>query len=244
MTFSNLDHPIRWLFLAHAVAGALALAILFVPLVTKKGGRIHMRAGWIYAAAMIFVAASAFVITPWRILFDPARSTDSVTFSVFLFYISVFTVTALSHGISSLRAKSRLTASRSGLHLGPPLATLLVGLIAQAIGFKEGSLLLMIFPFLGHATAAKQLRYWLRAPRERMHWWYAHMDGMFVACIATITAFLVTALPRLWAHSMAQSPILWVAPGLILGTAADRWVARYRKKFEARMDEDVARKGA
>ncbi len=36
------------------------------------------------------------------------------------------------------------------------------------------------------------------------------MKGMFNACIATITAFLVTAVPRIWPGDFTRSPLLWI----------------------------------
>jgi hypothetical protein len=232
MTFLNLESSIRWLFLSHAVAGALALSVLAIPLLTKKGGRNHILTGWIYTAAMILVGLSALAITPWRFFFDPEKTPSSENFSIFLFYISIFTLSAISFGLSSLKAKQRKIVSQSLLHIGPPLATVLSGFVVQLIGLKTQNLLLMSFPFLGHFTAKSQLQYWLKVPQEKMHWWYAHMNGMIVACIATLTAFLVTAVPRIWPGLLAQSPLLWVAPGLILGTIANRWTAKYRAQYE------------
>jgi uncharacterized membrane protein len=232
MSFLSLENPIRWLFLAHALAGALALLVFAIPLVSKKGGKLHVKAGWVYTGAMAFVGLSAFVITPWRVFFDPAKTTSSEDFSIFLFYISVFTLTAISYGLASLKNKQRKTTSRSIKHIGPPMATVLIGLLTQAIGLKSQNPLLIAFPFLGHFTAKAQLQYWLQLPKEKMHWWYAHMNGMFVACIATVTAFLVTAVPRMWPGPIAQSPILWIAPGVILGTIANRWTASFRAQFE------------
>lgn len=235
MTFSSLENPIRWLFLAHALAGALALAALTFPLISKKGGKLHTKTGWIYTGAMVFVGLSAFVITPWRVFFDPAKTISSENFSIFLFYISIFTLAAISYGLSTLKAKQRNSSSKSLIHIGPPIATILIGLVVQIIGFKFQSTLLIVFPFLGHVTSKSQLQYWLRAPNEKMHWWYAHMNGMFVACIATITAFLVTAVPRIWPGPIAESPILWVTPGVILGTILNRWTSSSRAKYEKKV---------
>ncbi len=230
MTFLILENPIRWLFLAHALAGALALVTLIIPLISKKGGKVHVQSGWLYIGAMTFVCFSTFVISPWRIFFDPDKTVSSENFALFLFYISIFTLTAISFGLTTLKTKQRNTASRSIKHIGPPIATIVVGLAIQFIGFKSQDALLIAFPFLGHMTAKGQLQYWLKPPQEKMHWWYAHMEGMFVACIATITAFLVTALPRIWPGPIASSPILWIAPGLILGTVLNRWTASFRRK--------------
>ncbi|MFN7453412.1 MAG: hypothetical protein ACK5RO_02000 [Pseudobdellovibrionaceae bacterium] len=80
MTFLTLENPIRWLFLAHAVAGAVALIVLLLPLVSKKGGKLHVTSGWIYTWAMVFVALSALIITPWRFFLDPAKTISSENF--------------------------------------------------------------------------------------------------------------------------------------------------------------------
>lgn len=232
MSFLSLENPIRWLFLAHAIAGALALLVLLIPLVAKKGGRLHVRAGWIYTSAMVFVGASALLITPWRVFFDPAKTNTSENFAFFLFYISVFTLSAISYGISSLKAKKRTSSSRFLIHIGPPIATIAIGLVIQMVGLKAQEALLIAFPFLGHVNSVAQLKYWMNAPVDKMHWWYAHMNGMFTACIATITAFLVTAIPRIWPGPVAESPLLWMAPGLILGTLLNRWTTAYRLEYE------------
>lgn len=123
----------------------------------------------------------------------------------------------------------RITPMRN---IGPPIFTILIGLVAQIVGTKSQNTLLIAFPFLGHFTAQSQLQYWLQVPKEKMHWWYAHMNGMFVACITTITAFLVTAVPRIWPGPIAESPILWIAPGLILGMVLNRWTFAFRVKSE------------
>ena len=232
MTFLNLNNPIRWLFLFHALAGAFALAVFLIPLLSKKGSRLHVRTGWAYTVAMVIVGVSSFILTPWRVFFDPERNANSITFSIFLGFIAIFTLTSLSYGLTTLKAKARKAPSRLLLHVGPPMATLAAGIATQIIGWKYGNVLLLAFPLLAHATAIKQLKYWNSPPQEKMHWWYAHMDGMFIACIATITAFLVTAVPRIWPGPFARSPILWIAPGVILGTILNRWTARYRLKFE------------
>lgn len=231
MEFLTIGFPMSWLFFAHALAGAIALIVLFIPLSARKGGKLHVKVGWLYSYTMIFVGLSAFAITPWRILLDPNRSVRSMNFSVFLFFISAFTLSAIWFGIAALKEKKRTEPARSFYYLGPPIAVIVLGLATQLVGFKFQNTLLMAFPLLGHFTAKSQLSYWLNAPKEKMHWWYAHMSGMVTACIATITAFLVTALPRVWPGPISESVVLWIAPGLLLGTILNRWVARDKLRF-------------
>jgi len=231
MTFQDLQNPMRWTFLFHALCGVVALGVLLIPLFSKKGGRLHIRAGWVYIYAMIIVCFSAFIITPWRVLFDEQRTIRTQGFSVFLFFIAVFTLSALYFGVISLRFKQRDKPSKALGHIAPPIMLIAFGIITQVIGAKLGSTLLIVFPLLAYVTAKSQLTYWLTKPTSRRHWWYAHMSGMSTACIATVTAFLVTAVPKIWSNSVVESPILWIAPGLI-GGALLKWATkRYRQQF-------------
>jgi riboflavin transporter FmnP len=100
-------------------------------------------------------------------------------------------------------------------------------------GIALNAPLLIFFPLLGHRVGYLQWKYWREVPKAKRHWWYAHMDGMIVACIATVTAFLVTALPRLTDAVWVGSPVLWIAPGVILGTLAFFWKKSYQAQFGA-----------
>jgi uncharacterized membrane protein len=134
MLFSHLDHPIRWLFLAHAIAGILALISLVIPMLSKKGGKLHVRMGWFYTGAMIFIGLSAFIITPWRIFFDPSKNFNSENSSIFLFYIALLTLAAISYGLTCLKQKQRKSSSCSAKHIGPPIITVVTGFFVQFIG--------------------------------------------------------------------------------------------------------------
>lgn len=232
MKFLTLESPIRWLFLCHALLGAIALALLMIPLLSKKGGRIHVRVGWLYTLVMVLVGFSAMMITPWRILIDSDRTPESQSFSLFLFFIAVFTLAALSFGISAIKLKERKTSTKSPYQIGPPILLILFGLITMIAGINRGSTLLIVFPLLTLLSAKAQLTYWLTPPKKKMHWWYAHMNGMCTACIATVTAFLVTALPRLWPTPFTNSPVLWIAPGVIFGAMLSKWTAKYQAQFQ------------
>lgn len=57
----------------HIIAGFTALLVFWIPVVTKKGGKAHVRSGWVYVWAMGAVAISALVMGIWRIGFDPQK---------------------------------------------------------------------------------------------------------------------------------------------------------------------------
>lgn len=179
---------------------------------------------------MCVVGLTSFVLTPWRIFLDPDRTPQSQNFSFFLFYISFFTLTSILFGLSVLKLKTRKNAEKTFARLALPIGLIICGLSVQALGYYSKNLLLILFPFLGHTTAYGHAKYWLKAPEEKKHWWYAHMDGMGVACIATVTAFLVTALPRMSDSVILNSAFIWIAPGIIGGILLKRSKAAYRRQ--------------
>lgn len=227
-----IQHPIRWFILFHVICGAVALCTFMIPLFSKKGGKLHIKMGWLYTYSMVFVGVSAFIITLWRTLFDEARTSSSIGFSAFLFFIAAFTLSSLWNGLRVLKFKKREIYNRQWPQIGPPIILLVLGFATQVLGYFLHNILLMAFPFLSHFAAKDQLKYWLSSPKEKMHWWYFHMNGMFTACIATVTAFLVTAIPRIFPNnSIAESPVLWMAPGIILGIIFKKWTVSYRARF-------------
>src|SRR5688572_15459294 len=99
MSFLQIQSPVRWIFLLHAVFGIMALALLLIPLLSKKGSRIHIWSGWAYTISMAAVAISSYVISPWRIFFDPEGTGASRSFAIFLFFIATLTFAALWNGL-------------------------------------------------------------------------------------------------------------------------------------------------
>lgn len=211
--------------------GVAALSVLSIPLLSAKGGNVHVRAGWFYVVMMIGVGLTSFVITPWRAFFDSERTSSTQASAFFLFFIAAFTLSSLWYGLIVLKFKGRTSPSRALSHILPPMILVLLGLATQIFGFFFGNWLLLIFPLLAHTTAKMQLNYWLNTPTTKRHWWYAHMEGMVIASIATLTAFLVTAVPRMSTHPIAHSPVIWIAPGIVGGIFLSRWKQFYRAKF-------------
>ncbi|WP_342748243.1 hypothetical protein [Desmospora activa] len=62
----------------HIVAGFVALAVFAIPILSRKGGRVHVVTGWIYTWAMSVVAVSAWVMGIYRIGWDPDKTAESV----------------------------------------------------------------------------------------------------------------------------------------------------------------------
>ena len=216
----------------HIIAGFTALLVFWLPIVTKKGGKAHVRSGWVYVIAMGAVAISALVMGIWRIGFDPDKTVESVAFAWVLIFISILSSATAWYGIRVLRYKNRKAAHRQPVDLLFPALLVASGAAMSLYGATIDFTLLTWFPFIGIFLGTTQLVYWLRPPGRKLHWWFEHLGGMLGCCIATITAFTVFGAPRLLGLSSVH-PLVWFMPTIVLVP----WIigfSRYdHKKFNA-----------
>ena len=56
----ELFQSIRW---THIAFGSLALALFWIPVAARKGGRLHVRIGWAYVVCMSVVVLTAFTMS-------------------------------------------------------------------------------------------------------------------------------------------------------------------------------------
>ncbi|MFC4403426.1 DUF2306 domain-containing protein [Gracilibacillus xinjiangensis] len=213
--------------IAHIIAGFLAAFIFWIPIVVKKGGRLHTIIGWIYVYAMLIVALSAFYMGFYRIFID--EESDKA-FSWFLVYIALLSTASAWYGLRVLRYKKRKTVNQRLDDLGFSILLFLSSIGISIYGFIINFALLSYFPFVGLFLSVSQLIYWLRKPKIKGHWYIEHLIGMLSCCIATITAFLVFGAPRLL-NIESVSIILWFAPTILLTPVIIGFSVHYGKKF-------------
>jgi hypothetical protein len=226
VTFRTMILALKIALWAHVLAGAVALSVFWLPLVTKKGGPTHRRAGWVYVVAAWGIALTAFINCA-RMLTDDLPSNDRA--AIFLAYVGVLAGANALLGIRALGTKRRVTGSRNPVDLTPP-ALLVAGGVALAVfGIHAAVPLFVVFAAFGVALGVVQLRFWLRPPATRHQWFYAHMAGMGGSCIATVTAFLVVNAHRFGLGS--ADLVVWIAPGLLGGLGLRAWRRYYERRF-------------
>ena len=211
----------------HIAAGSIALASMWIPMLAKKGGSLHRRAGWVFVGGMATVAATALVLAAGRLFFDPRPQAQAA--GVFLIYIAVLTSAAVSSGVRVLRTKHRTGASRNWWDLGLPALLTLSSVGIAVFGLRLGQTLFAVFSVIGLINGVNSLRYWLRPPTSRMHWWFAHMNGMLGGCIAAVTAFLVVNADTLELPQLAA----WLSPSVVGGIGTAVWTRYYERRFVA-----------
>lgn len=221
----------------HIAGGSLSLLSMLIPLVTRKGGVTHRRAGWVFVAGMTLVSITALLLagTRWATDLTP-RGREA---GAFLFFVSILTATNVSSGIRVLRAKARTTSSRHPWDLGLPALLTASSIAGAAHGLNTGNHLFTAFSVVGLLAGGGNLTYWLTPPTHPMHWWFEHMSSMLGACIAATTAFAVVNANNVGLQTF--SLIVWLAPSVIGVPTIAIWTRYYRRKF-APAERNVARK--
>jgi uncharacterized membrane protein len=206
---------VRWL---HIVAGVVALTTFTVPILVAKGSRLHRRFGWAYVVAMIVASVASWVIAPLRMLERPADRWPS---SIFLAYVGLMSFTAAVYGVRILRQKTRAAPHPLGLDYVPAL--LLAAATPAMIGYSvlADFTLGVLFPALGFLVAIPQLQTLRATPSTRRFWLAGHIGAMLIACIATLTAFLVVNASRYVDGAMLT--VAWFLPTIVLTPLMVRW---------------------
>lgn len=218
---------LKMILYLHIAGGSAALLSMLVPMVTRKGGPAHRRGGWVFVGGMTIVSITALALSMARYLFDPRP--EAKAFALFLFYIAILTGAGVSSGIRALRTKDRTIARSFAWDIGLAVLLTLTALAMATYGIRSGKVLFVAFSVIGLVNGAQGLKYWLRPPVHRMHWWFEHMSSMLGSCIAATTAFLVVNAPQ--AGLSRLSLIVWFAPSLIGAPAIAIWTNYYRRRF-------------
>jgi len=217
----------------HIISGFLALVILWVPIFTRKGGKVHRRGGWIYVFSMTAVSVTALFMGVYRLTWDAGSDPDAIPFSWFLIFIAILSGATAWYGVRVLRYKKRKAPNRQFINLFFPILLLGSGIAMSIYGWMIDFPLLAYFPIVGIFLGASQLQYWFSSPNRRSHWIVEHLVGMLSCCIATITAFTVFGAPNLLQID-AVSILLWFAPTIVFVPLIIGFSVFYTKKLDGK----------
>ncbi|MFK7887871.1 MAG: hypothetical protein AB8G16_13505 [Gammaproteobacteria bacterium] len=239
-------HQIALVF--HIVVGAAALFVFWVPVVARKGGPLHKKAGRWFVWGMTAVAVTGVVLST-MVLIDPVhirtggRTLPMVeafdiaerarTFSLFLLMLSVLVYTSARHAVLVLKARMDRSILRSPLHVASMVMTGVLALITGYVGFKNDELLLMIFCVIGTSGSITTLRYTFKTQLRNKEWIIEHIGSTIGCGIAAYTAFFAFGGRALLGQFLvgAWQVVPWVLPTIIGTYFSRRMVRTYSKKF-------------
>lgn len=224
-----MEFIIKTLLFLHVTFGFTSLALFWLPVFLKKGGKGHVMVGKLYVYAMWVVVGTAALLSIKNVIIG------KYFMASFLGFISLITANPLWYGIAILK-KDRIRSSMRGRVLYESVILLYsVALLSAAFygiwAGNDANVLLFIFGGLGLTSIPTMLKLRKTEPNEidRVK---EHMVGLLTSGIAAYTAFFVFGgytwmsklLPGMW------GVLPWVAPGVVGGLGITLGVKYYRKR--------------
>ncbi|MBC7446850.1 MAG: DUF2306 domain-containing protein [Hymenobacteraceae bacterium] len=242
-SFDYADPAVSIPRLTHIGAGAVALFAGLVPILGRKGGALHRRAGRVYVGAMIIVALTALVLTALLPLTGGRLFLTGIAF--LSFYLSFTGWRAARRRVRSvgkqfLPKQFKLFGQKlfglAPLDTALALGTLLVGLLMVGAGLYWRDLLFSFFGGLILLFAGRDAYSAFRAtpPGQPEPWVFRHISRMGGSYITTFTAFLVVNLGH-WLPASAPGWLDtagWIVPSLIGTLLIRRAIRTYSLKLK------------
>ena len=198
----------------HIAIGSISLLIFWIPVFTKKGGKLHNKAGMLYVYTMWIVVITAVFLSIINLI-----QNDYIT-AAFLGFLTLLTGHPLWYAVAILKHKKQIPVRL--LKIRRVILGLLVssaaGLVIWSILLKVqgASILLLIFGIIG----LTQLPLFLKSIKKSQadgNWIAAHINGMVTSGIAAYTAFFAfggsTFFGEIFTGPMIAIP--WTLPSVI-----------------------------
>ncbi|GHA06259.1 hypothetical protein GCM10008090_14910 [Arenicella chitinivorans] len=213
------------LLLAHVLAGTLALLTFWLPVLVRKGGRVHRQTGRIYVKAMWVVVWTSLLLCIINLV-----QVELVN-AAFLGFLTLLTGKPLWMGVAILSNKRSVKPGYQRTLLALNVANVVAGFGLIAFGLSLPSLgtaiLMYVFGFLGVINLGEVVAQLRGAPYAGRHWLHRHIEGMGTSGIAAHTAFLAFGATRLIGDVFQSywSMLPWLAP-TVIGTVLIRLAVR------------------
>jgi len=233
--------------LAHIIAGAVGLLSMLAPLLARKGGRLHRRAGWVFVVSMGLASLTGLVIAalwlvaplearPPRTPLDPAAQARYVeqlrTMSLFFGFIAVLVASSLWQGLVALRQRRGTIAWGNPVDRVLAVLTTGLGALLMVVGTVDVNLLLLGFGVLGVSSGIADLRFYARRSHDPRAWMQRHLQAMIGGATAATTAFTVQFVGRTLAEAGHGGWMLvcWGLPPALGMLASHLWTRRVAPK--------------
>jgi len=221
-----MDQFDKIILILHIVAGFTSLAIFTIPVVVKKGSKLHNLVGKYYSYTMWVVVVTAFVLSINNMIME------QYIIAAFLGFLSIITAVPLWYGIAAVKYKMKAPLSflrkkrfLYQLVFFAGLGLFVFGLLTTVPNAK---ILMMIFGGLGLSNFKHAFKS-IEKEQESYNWLNDHIEGMITTGIAAYTAFLVFGGGQMLGHMISGrfTIIFWVLPSII-GTLI---IINMKKKF-------------
>jgi uncharacterized membrane protein len=222
--------PYEIILFIHVAFGFLALATGIIPMVAKKGGKVHKFWGNVYYWSMFGVFVTTlmlFALRPGQL-----RLQFFLCIGILSFYFTFSGERVLKMKKSATQATvfDRVAA---GLALACGLAML--GYAGYAVTVLKNYYIAILFVAFGTLLSVEARRdlqvFFGKIDSPKMHWFFGHISKIMGAYIATLTAFCVNMTRYLPEDASIYLQLIpWLAPGVLLGVGTAYYAKRQREK--------------
>lgn len=237
----------QWLVWGHVVAGSLALALFWLPMLAKKGSPLHRKSGRYYAyllygvslsgilsCVLVIAAPLYFKAKLLKVGADPVLFTENIrAFWSFLGLLSLLSWVSIRQAVLVLKAGVDRSLLKQPLHL------LAVGLLLPCsayvlwLGVNRLQPLFIVFSLIAMAGSLGVLRFIFRAEVSKMMVLREHIGNMLGSAIAIYTAFAAFGGRSLLGLSANGQLVSWLLPSVV-GVGFIVWYnRRYQDKPKA-----------
>lgn len=213
----------------HIAAGSISLILFWIPVIVKKGSKIHNSVGRWYVYMMTIVVISAALLSIKNVIIQEYEA------AAFLGYLAILTAYPLWHGRNILKHKKVMSDQFMLIRKSFNWALLLgaIGLLiyAYCLEFRQQGPLMVIFALLGLSSSKDILKSNARL-KEEAHWIIIHLEGMVVSGIAAYTAFFAFGGNTFFREVLPGQMMIipWILPTVIGVTIMKVMKKRYIKK--------------
>ena len=214
---------LKIMLVLHIISGFLSLACGLFSMLNKKGARQHRLTGKIFFYGMTGVFVTATFISLVKNI-------------PFLLMVGFFSYYLACSGYRVLYLKKlHLQQQPALLDWVINITGITAGIALMAFSYvwftQQGMwgavpLTFGVFCFI---SGTKDIRSFYRRPADKQHWFFTHGSRMGGAFAATVTAFIVVNM-----QIGSLTWMLWILPGVLIGTWTSIILGRYRKQFQGK----------
>jgi uncharacterized membrane protein len=197
----------------HAFLGGIALCFGMLALLSKKGNKLHKKAGIIFYYSMLGSAMAALII-----------ATIPNHENLFLFLIGIFSTYFLIGGYRCLNFKNvnfNLTIDKiiAWIMLLTGTSMIFIPIILN----NEINIILFVFGTIGLIFSSRDLILYRTKEGLKKKWLKIHVGKMMGGYISAFSAFMVV-------NQFFSGIINWFLPGLLGGIYITYWMKKLNKK--------------
>lgn len=230
--------------LGHIILGAVGLALFWLPLLTKKGQKLHRLFGRVFEAVAWGVIGLAgfgvisYLLRFWLSDFSWQENLSEFSLILMLGGLTFTAMTMLYQGRAALRSKDNVIKARSFFFLSLHFALFVMSLslIIFALIIKPPNFIIVLITSLfGIAVAHDGYQFVKRDIIRKQDWVYAHLNGMMGTGLAFYVAFGVFGAKhffRLESEAAGWINALpWLLPICVIVPIMMFWKRRVKRMF-------------